>query len=381
MSSGNFSYSANYGSGYGTYAIGGAHQNFYGASISGTTYATIFTGGEVTYASSNGDIALHDGDGAEFETIQGKGQPTVIDSVFGFMSHGDAVANIVDGTQVNSQDATFLYKAGAVTINVDSSSLNPANGVILQMIDNDDRIVGGSMEAFNTEFNEAPGWPSENGNVTPDGVATISMPGGPGPGGPGGPGPAGPGGPEGAGGPGGEAANVVGPDGQPIAGPGPGGPGGPGMRERKPSAVSVSLKHGRYAGDLYNGTGYYGLGAVPLEVTIGEGAELTGSISLTETRHIDETGAQNTHFTINEYYYLGHVENRNYDNGFSKVAVTVDNGGAWIVDGENLLNSLAIGDGRIVGVNGQQVTLTVDGEPVDIGSGHYAGDIVVSLAK
>jgi len=152
------------------------------------------------------------------------------------------------------------------------------------------------------------------------------------------------------------------------------------MRERKPSAVSVSLEHGQYAGDLYNGTGYYGLGAVPLEVTIGEGAQLTGSISLTETRHIDETGAQNTHFTINEYYYLGHVENRNFNNGFSKVAVTVDSGGIWIVDGENLLNSLTIGDGRIAGVDGRQVTMTVNGKGTAIEPGQsYQGEIVISL--
>jgi len=379
MSSGSFSYSDNYGSGYGTYAIGRAKQNFYGTSVSGTTYATIFTGGEVTYASSNGDIALRDGDGEVFETVQGKGRPTVIDSVFGFMSHGDATANIVDGTKVNSQDATFLYKSGNVTINIDSAELNPANGVILQMIDNDDRIVGGSMQAFNTEFNEDAGWPSENGNVTPGGVAAAAMPGGPGgPGGEGGPG--GPGGPEGPGGPGGEApaaGDVVGPDGQPITVPRPD---GPGMRVTRPSAVSVSLTNGQYAGDLYNGTGYYGQGAVPLQVTIGEGAQLTGSVSLTETRHINETGAQNTHFTINEYYYLGHVENRNYDNGFSKVAVTVDNGGTWIVDGENLLNSLTIGDGQVTGVDDQQVSMTVDGEPVDIGPGQYAGNIIISLA-
>jgi hypothetical protein len=39
MSSGSFPYSSKYGSGYGTYLIGNAVQYFYGATISGTTYA------------------------------------------------------------------------------------------------------------------------------------------------------------------------------------------------------------------------------------------------------------------------------------------------------------------------------------------------------
>lgn len=359
MDSGDFQFSDRYGSGYGTYAIGGATQNFIGASISGTTYATIFTGGEATYSSSSGEIELRDANGEVFDTVQGAGRPTVIDSVFGFMSHGGATVNIIDGTQVNSEGATFLYKSGAVTINIDTAELNPANGVILQMIDNDDRIVGGSIQAFNTEFNEAAGWPSENGNVSPPGGSPeMAM-------GPGGPPPGGPGGgdaPEGMGGP------------PPGGGPGP-------MPARAPNGVNVSLTNGSYSGDLFNGTGYYGLAAVPLEVTIGDGANLTGAISLTETRHIDETGAQNTHFTINEYYYLGHVENRNFRNGNSTLAVNIDDGGVWTVTAESYLDTLTVGDGQVLGADGQVVTMTVDGEPVQIAPGTYEGEIVVSPAN
>ncbi len=363
MTSGPFAYHADYGTGYGTYLIGNSVQNFYGTTFEGMTYASIFTGGEAFYRSSNGDILLKDAEDADIETVSGNGRPTVIDTVFGFMTHGGASIHVLDGTQVNTREAAFLYKAGNVRIVVDDARLNPDSGVILQMIDNDDRTVGGSMEAFNTEFNEPDGWPSENGNVTPGGVAVIgAMP-------PGGPPPGGSGGMEG------------GPD-APPGGPGtPGGPGAP-MGPMAEPGVVMSLTHGDYQGDVYNGTGYYMQGAVPLEVTIGEGASLAGAISLTETRHVDENGEQNTHFTINEYYYLGHVENRNYRNGYSEVDVVIDNGGVWTVTGESFLSSLAVNAGSVVGVDGRDVVVTVDGVPTTVeAGGSYEGDIVVSLTN
>ena len=359
MTSGPFAYSADYGTGYGTYLIGNSVQNFYGVNFEGMTYASIFTGGEAYYRSSNGDIGLLDATGGEIETVVGRGQPTVIDTVFGFMTHGGATINVRDGTQLNTQKASFLYKAGNVEILVDDAQLNPASGVILQMIDNDDRTVGGSMEAFNTEFNEDPGWPSENGNVTPDGIGVVGgPPGGPPPGGPDGMGD-GPGGP-------------------------PGGPGGPGgaMGPMAEPGVVMSLTNGDYQGDIHNGTGYYMQGAVPLEVTIGEGASLTGTISLTETRHVDENGGQNTHFTINEYYYLGHVENRNYRNGYSEVDVILEDGGVWTVTGESFLSSLAVNSGSVLGADGRDVIMTVDGVATAIeADGSYEGDVVISLAN
>ncbi len=359
MTSGPFAYGADYGTGYGTYLIGNSVQNFYGVNFEGMTYASIFTGGEAYYRSSNGEIGLLDASGGEIETVVGGGQPTVIDTVFGFMTDGGAAIHVLDGTQVNSREASFLYKAGNVEILVDDAQLNPGSGVILQMIDNDDRTVGGSMEAFNTEFNEDAGWPSENGNVTPDGIGVVGgPPGGPPPGGPDGMGD-GPGGPPGPpGGPGGAMG--------PIAEPG----------------VAMSLTNGDYRGDVFNGTGYYMQGAVPLEVTIGEGASLTGAITLTETRHVDENGEQNTYFTINEYYYLGHVENRNYRNGFSEVDVILEDGGVWTVTGESYLSSLAVNSGSVVGAGGRDVILTVDGVPTVVETGgRYEGDVVVSLTN
>ena len=504
MSSGKYAYSSQYGSGYGTYLTGNAHQNFYGATFNGLTYAGIYTGGEGTYRSSNGKIELKDAEGKAIETVTGKGKPTTINSVFGFMSHGQGTVNVLDGTVINSEEAIFLAKAGGVSFVADSAVLSSASGTILQMLDNDDHTVGGSRDGFKTEFNEAPGWPSESSNVTKAGTSPLAQQGGmPGgqageaplgpnglPGGPGGTPGGGPGmvgmpqltqqqqaaiqamnetsaplaqavnearnalnaaiftdkpdtadikaraeklssaelalaqaraegfaklqvspiklnlssqqiitllgssgrrfgGPGGfGGGPGGAPPgsppeggfggpppdNGGGPPGMPPGGGGPGGPGGPGGS----SAVKLLLTNGSYKGNVFNGSGYYNQNGSPLEVSIGKGATLEGTISLTETRHIDETGMQNTHFTINEYYYLGHVANRNYRNDTSTIEVSLKDGGKWTVTGKSLISKLVVNNGTVEGANGAKVVMKMDGKETTIRKGEaYSGNIVV----
>lgn len=142
MSSGRFSYSGKYGSGYGTYFTGNAKENFCGVAFKGLTYGGIYTGGEGTYRSSTGTMELKDAEGRALEPVAGKGQPTVIDAVWGFMNHGSATVNVLDGTVVNAEEAVFLSKTGGATFIVDNAVLNPASGIILQMMDNDDRTVG-----------------------------------------------------------------------------------------------------------------------------------------------------------------------------------------------------------------------------------------------
>jgi len=390
MTSGKYSYSANYGSGYGTYLIGNATENFYGVTYNGTTYALIASGGAATYQSSNGQIKLIDGDGNEIETVAGKGRPTTINSVFGFYGQGSGTVKVLDGTVVNAEDAVILDRAGSLTFIADNAVMNSKSGILLQMIDNDDRTVGGSMEGFNTEFNEAAGWPSENGNVTAPGAASSGSgrqggpggrEGGPGgmPGGEAGGAPAaregGPGGAGGrAGGPGGpgERGGAM-PEGGMPGGRGEGGPGGMGTS----SGVKLILTNGDYKGNVYNGSGYWSQSGNELEVSVEEGATLTGAVSLTETRHVDETGKQNTHFTINEYYYLGHVANRNYRNETAKVSVVLKDGGIWNVTGEGLISSLQMDGGTV-----ENAKMSIDGKVTPIEDGKtYSGDIVISPAQ
>jgi len=375
MTSGKFSYNSRYGSGYGTYLIGDSVQNFYGVTFKGLTYAGIYTGGEGTYRSSNGKIELKDAEGKIIETITGKGKPTTINSVFGFMTHGSAIVNVLDGTVVNSEEAVLLHKRGEVSFVADNAMLNSASGIILQMIDNDDTTVGGSMNGFNTEFKEAAGWPSENGNVTKAGASSGgqsggqqgSMPGGQAGGAPGGAGDPGSSGGRGA------------PD---AAAGGPGGAGGQGGPGGGSSIVKLVLTNGNYKGDVFNGSGYYNQTGNSLEVSIGKGATLNGAISLTETRHVDENGKQNTHFTINEYYYLGHVANRNYRNGNSAISVSLKDGGKWTVNGESLISKLVVDKGAVEGANGAKAVMKIDGKEKPIKQGEtYSGNIVISPVK
>jgi len=376
LSPGPFAYAAKYGSGYVTYFIGNATENFYGAQLDGATYGAILTGGTGYYRSSKGRIELKDAQGKAITTVVGKGRPTVINAVFGFMNHGTADVHLLDGSVVNAEDAVFLAKASGANYVADRATLNSKSGVLLQVMDNDDKTIGVNPAGkfgvqFNTEFNEKAGWPSENGSVTTPGSAA-----------PAGAAPAG--GPPGGGPPGGGSSTGVGPNGGPPGGGPPGGgpPGGGPPQPKGPTGVNLTLTHGDYRGNVFNGSGYYSQQGDALNVTIGAGATLTGAISLTETRHVDENGAQNTHFTIGQYYYLGHVANRNYRNPTATAAVKVAKGGRWVVSGESLLSRLSIAEGgSVTGANGAAVKLTVNGRARPLKAGRsYRGDIVVATS-
>ena len=59
----------------------------------------------------------------------------MIDSdAFGFMAHGGGSLNVLDGTVVRSQFATFLLKAGGVEMNLEHAEIHNG-GVLVQMID------------------------------------------------------------------------------------------------------------------------------------------------------------------------------------------------------------------------------------------------------
>ncbi len=312
-----------YGSGYGAYIIGGTSEHVYGADIHGTTYAAIAREGSISYQSSKGDIAITSAQGEDMGSVTGAGNNTVIDSVFGFMTHAasDVWIDVLDGTEVNSAFATFLYRdTGHAYFNVDNSVLNPGDGIILQMMDTDDSTVGG-FNPFNEFLYEDAGVPSVSGNET------------------------------------GETEYC--------------------------ETVIMTLTSGNYDGDFYNGTGYYTQAGDVLSLTIGEGATVTGDVALTETIHgipysaqameaikgygedvayvlmdadfnivEDEAKAayiQFTQFSLRQYFLLGHVLNREYYNGYSAINLTVENGGEWIVEDSSLVTYLKIDGGTVYG--------------------------------
>jgi hypothetical protein len=146
------------GDGYGTYVIGNATEYLLGTQFNVGTYATIFTGGTATYGDSdvttvsglNTSLSL----GLSSSDLRAlRPQSTIVNSRrFGFMWHGQGTLTIDGGTQINSPHATFLNKGAQTNVTFDGNKgaqLNPGDGIIVQVIDNDDPgpvMVSGVLE-------------------------------------------------------------------------------------------------------------------------------------------------------------------------------------------------------------------------------------------
>jgi hypothetical protein len=322
--------------GYGVYAIGGAVETFYGTTFNTGTYPVILTGGDIKFTTSKGIDKYSTVNGVDetvFNDIDSSREDgvTTVNSQFGVMAHDSGSVILEKGTVFNTKNAAFLIKSGVVDITVDDSKLNVEDGTILQMIDNDDTIVGANMNVdgyqgpvFNTVFNEAEGYPTEpyTGTETQD-------------------------------------------------------------------AVTATFTNVDLNGNMYNATGYLAQ-AKNMDVILGSGAALKGAISSTSAIHTqmqlgddgyyydyvkdaDGNYVQATSFTINEYYQLGHVANKSYFNGYNTVSVALTDNAVWTVTGESALNSLSIGkDASVIG------KMTVDGAETDIVPGDtYTGTIVI----
>ncbi|MFD0516907.1 autotransporter outer membrane beta-barrel domain-containing protein [Paractinoplanes durhamensis] len=143
--------------GYGSYAIGNATERFLGSDLDVATYAAINRGGSLYYGDSstaavssvNSSLAL----GLSASELAGLApRRTTIDSgKWGIMWHGAGTVDVSGGTVINTKRATFLDKGQQVGITVDGSQgakLNPADGVLLQMIEDDDpgpQMVDGKL--------------------------------------------------------------------------------------------------------------------------------------------------------------------------------------------------------------------------------------------
>ena len=318
-----------YGSGYGTFNIGSPVEYFYGTTIRGVTFATVVMGAMTdVFASSNGSIELIDASGKPLETVEGKGQTTTVNGVFGVMQCGDIADGfyIKDGTVFNTEEAIILHKSGNGDYFFDNAVLNSRKGVLFQMMDSDDDSI---------RFDRTGGYigPTYDEDKISSG---IGFPG-------------------------------VNYDYSSVGGG---------------SSVTASYTNGTYEGDIYNGTGYYGMRAGNLTVTLGENAVLNGDIALTSTikgvpyspeaiRGIEYYGddigyvlldaegnetqneaeaayIQTRSYTINQYFLQGHVENLLHYNGVSTIEVTVEDGAAWIVAGESLITRLTVANGAAV---------------------------------
>ena len=308
-------YFKKWGSGYGTYILG-CDEEFRGVRMNVGTYIGIAREGNAVYRSSRGAAkVVSPTTGEVLYEGEGKGRICELYSDgFGIMAHDRAELTLTDGTVMETQNAAFLLRAGGVRIRVEEKArVRAADGVLLQIIDDDDKSVGvnwGSDKEleFFTVFNEKAGWPSENGQITrlmppPDPSEMPPMP-------------------------------PMSDDVEPMPEP---------LYDVHFTASDVTLN-----GNLYNGSGYYGQPSKQLYVTLGAGAVLTGGISATETIHVNERGEQNTAFTSGEYYYLGRVANRAFHNGDNDVEVCLQAGSVWNVTEAGVVTALTVAEGAAV---------------------------------
>ena len=330
-------YTVNYGSGYGTYAIGNAVETFAGATINVGTYATIFTGGSATYTALEA--------GATYELTNAAGETTatytatedkateIHSDAFGFMAHqGSNAIAIEKGTVVDSGYATFLVKSGSsnetLTATVDDATITNG-GVLIQVMDNDDATNGGMMDADDPENTNGGSQNFKPYHTEDAGFNT-------------------------------DAASVG------------------------STAQTFTFKNGEYKGNIYNASGSDDLEGTTLNVTFGEGAAYSGAIASTSAIHVtydgsvaikenggnafddaDEAAAfaaryQNTSFTIEEYWSIGQVANLVNDNGANPVNVTLMGDAVWNVTGTSWVESLTIRDDAQV-IIPEGIILTVNG--------------------
>jgi hypothetical protein len=150
--------------GYGTYAIGNATERFLGATFVVPTYITVARGGNVYVGDStkalvaqlNTDLNLGL-TAKELRSLAAKKSVLVSDR-FGFMFHGGGnIVQINGGTVFNTGEALFLDKGQQANITVDGAQgakLAAKNGVIFQLIDDDDPGAQGPNMLFSKAFVE-----------------------------------------------------------------------------------------------------------------------------------------------------------------------------------------------------------------------------------
>jgi hypothetical protein len=352
-------------SGYATYAIGNSTNGFYGCDITVPDYAAINRGGLVIFGAStpetvsalNTDLKL----GLTADELAAiTPTKTVINSDrFGMMWHGQGNVLVQDDTVINTKEAIFLDKGQTADIKVDGSKgaqLNSANGIILQIIEDDDPgpvMENGTMvnKGVYTESSEMPvkadDWDvtvGHDSDVTAT-FANIALKG--------------------------DFYNAIkgsskagadsgvqaggmdgGMMGEGEAG-GPGGDTGEGGGGGMPGAVAASGKNMVLA---FNST------------------DLTGVITASLSKHAKSSiGAE-------DYKLLGVVTNTPCAVVNNGVIVSLDADSTWTVTGDSYITSLTIADGATIAAPaGKKVTMTVDGKKTAIKPGSYKGDIAFTV--
>jgi hypothetical protein len=258
---------------------------------------------------------------------------TVVNSRrFGVMYHGPGDITIDKGSEFNTDSTAIQLKSPGHEVLVDGARLNPGNGILLQVMANDDpyTLMG----------------PPAEGSITPEG----------------------------------ELAGAP-PEEMPADGPPAEEPPSDGRAPRNTrSGTNAVFRNVTLAGDIFNGH----TAVEPLSVTL-ENATVTGAISTTNAVHaLGPNGKQITMQTPELYRLIGEVANTpaamtEDPHGLS---LSLDGGSTWVVDETCYLTGLTLADGAIVTApEGAGVTMTVDGKVTPIGPGTYSGQIVLAVTS
>jgi hypothetical protein len=330
--------------GYGSYGIGGAIERFLGSSFKVATYATIVKNASIFYGDSdpevvaqlNTDLAL----GLTVRELrQIRRRPTIVNSDrFGVMWHGGGSVEISGGTVFNTGETTFLNKGQAIAINVDGSKgarLNPRNGVILQMMDDDD--PGPVFPAMtNTAIYDEPTGPvvlQPGHDVTiaddTDALANFSN------------------------------IDLTGDFYNAVRGDIPGGFG-----SSSPRNMALTFVNSDITGVISASTAAHILPHI--EPPIGQD-EVSGLPYINEGHTED-------------YKYLGVVTNTPSPAVNNGVIVSLGSDSSWTVTDTCYLTSLTIeAESVVAGLGGAKVNMTIDGVETAIAPGAYSGAIILSV--
>jgi hypothetical protein len=319
-------------SGYGAYADG-AYDHFSGTTFDVTDYALIMTGGTGIFTDA-------------CKVNSGR---------FGVMFHGTADLTIDKGTVFNTKKAAIQVKSAYPTIVVDGATLNTENGLILQVMGNDDpNMKGGGMMPGGMPAGMPGGMP---GGDMPEGGMPGGMPEGGMPGGM----------PEGGMPEGGMPPQGGMPPGGGMAGgPGGGMPGGSGSTE-----VNATFRNTTLAGDIV--TSMTSKGDV---IALFENATITGAITTCTAEPVGEASYE-------KYYLIGEVvQTYCASEDEHGISASLDGTSTWVVDKTSYLTGLTLADGASVKApEGRSLTMTVDGKTTPVAPGTYEGKIVMTVSN
>jgi hypothetical protein len=331
--------------GYGNYFV----ASYYGCEINVGDYASI--GGAIYAASNPETIAKLNADykfGLTPEELKAlpRTRTHVTSGRFGAMVQ--KYVKVMDDTVFDTEKAVFLVKGAGADISVDGSKgaqLNPKNGIIIQILENDDPMGINAIyhepadpvkaKDFDVTAVSKSDVTAAFSSITLKGDFYNGFPGGSSSGGTGGV-------------PGGDAGGPEAPPGSVDSARGGGGDGGGGPMG------SVSGKN--------------------LVLNLAN-SNITGMITASRAKHAKDT------ITSEEYRMLGEVTNTPGPAVNNGVILTMS-GSTWTITGTCYLTSLTVGEGSVIKApEGYKINITVDGAAKAIKAGTYKGNIVITVTK